>query len=46
MNWFYNLSIRIKLLLGFSLTVILAAAIAVVGYIGVLAVSDQAHTVQ
>ena len=46
MNWFYNLSIRIKLLLGFSLTVILAAAIAVVGYIGVLAVSEQAHTVQ
>jgi methyl-accepting chemotaxis protein len=46
MTWFYNLSIRVKLLVGFSLTVLLAAAIAVVGYIGVQAVSDQAHTMQ
>jgi methyl-accepting chemotaxis protein len=46
MTWFYNLSIRTKLLLGFSLTVLLAAAIAAVGYIGVQSVSDQAHTIQ
>lgn len=46
MKWFYNLSIRLKLLLGFGLTVLLAAAIAVVGYINIHAMSGQAHMVQ
>jgi len=45
MNWFYNLSIRLKLLLGFGFTVFLAAVIAVIGYLNIQAMSDEAHMI-
>ena len=45
MNWYKNLSLRAKLLLGFSPVVVIAIIIAIVGWFNISAMNAQSHEI-